>query len=96
MTTHIIRLVKSQSALDKDFDRAVLGITEDAKDVALKYDGALVATNVKSGVVEICLAEGTNGPSLNAFKNHMEPSFGKHCSRVFPEIDLDAFEVFTR
>jgi hypothetical protein len=92
---HVMKLVKSKAARDEDFGSAVLGITEDAKDVARRYEGAVVDTNVGSGVVEICIAEGVNGPSKKDFMDAMTPSFGRHCSRVIREIDLPP-EVYTK
>ena len=91
-----MRLVKSKAAQDQDFERVVLGMTEDAKDVALRFEGAFVETTVNPGTVDVCITEGAGGPSLKAFKYQMESSFGRHCSRVSPEIDLLALEVFTR
>jgi hypothetical protein len=51
---------------------------------------------VNSGIAQICITEGANGPSKKDFMDDLTPSFGKHCSRVFPEIDLKALEVFTK
>jgi hypothetical protein len=60
------------------------------------YDGAFATTNINAGVVEICLMEGVGDPALKVFEDHMEPSFGAHCSGAFSEIDFQALEVFTR
>jgi len=96
VTTHIVRLVKSPSTLEKEFDLVVMKMVADANDLAARYSGAFVTTDASQDVVEIVVTEGASGPSLHEFKLHMEPSFGKHCSRSFPEIVLSALEVFTK
>lgn len=96
MAIHIFRLVKSQSALEQEFDLVVMKMTADANELAARYEGAFVTTNANQGVVEICVTEGARGPSLQECKLHMEPSFGKNCSRHSPEIDLSALVVFTK
>jgi hypothetical protein len=93
---HVLRLVKSASALEQEFDLVVMKMVADANDLAAKHNGAFVTTNVSLNVAEIGITEGASGPSQQEFKLYMEPSFRKHCSPSFPEIEFPALEVFTK
>jgi hypothetical protein len=95
VATHVIRLVQSHSAQEQDFDLVVMKMTADAGDLAARFEGACLTTNANQGEVEICITEGARGPSLQEYKRHMEPSFVRHCSGHFPEIDLPP-RMFTK
>jgi hypothetical protein len=96
VATHVIRLVKSQLALEQAFELFAMKMADDAKTLEAAYEGAFVTTNTNQGVVEVCITEGPTGPSLREYRLHMEPAFGKHGTKHLPEIELSGLEPFTR
>lgn len=96
MPTHIMKITKSQSVRDEDYELVVMKMTADANALSERYEATLKTERLSHGSVEIGITEGAAGPSLHEYKRHMEPSFGKHCSATFPEVDLLALEWFTQ
>ena len=96
MPTHIIRMTKSQSVRDEGYDLVVMKMTVDANVLSERYEATLNTEHLSHGSVEIGITEGAEGPSLHEYKRHMEPSFGKHCSAPFPEVDLLALKWVTK
>jgi hypothetical protein len=91
-----MKMTKSQSVRDEDYDLVVMKMTADANVLSERYDTTVNTEHPSHGTVEIGITEGAEGPSLHEYKRHMEPSFGKHCSASFPEVDLSALEWFTK
>lgn len=96
MPTHIMKMTKTQSVRDEDYDLVVMKMTADANALSERYETAVSTDHPSDGTVEIGISESAEGPSLHEYKRHMEPSFAKHCSASFPEVDLVALEWFTK